>query len=120
MKRLAAAQVSAEALVPAGTFGLSVGIREKGRFLALIAAGHTPATRMRDRRTGNGRFYMTEADIAGFHRRFVTIRILSREKGVHRNTLRKRLSAAGLRHFAPGGADFGPLYLRSEVEAELG
>ncbi len=119
LKQLAAAQTPADVPIPAGTFGESVGIRDKGRFLALIAAGHTPATRMRHPRTGNERFYMTDADIAAFHRRFATIRILARERGDPPNTLLARLKAAGVRYFAPGGADFGPLYLRRDVEAVL-
>ena len=119
VKRLAAVQTSADVPIAAGTFGKSVGIKDKGRFLALIAAGHTPATRMRHPRTGNERFYMTDADIAAFHRRFATIRVLARERGDPPNTLLARLKAAGVRYFAPGGADFGPLYLRRDVEAVL-
>ena len=117
--RLAGAQAGDGMMVPAGAFGLSVGIKDKGRFLALIAAGHTPATRLRHPRTGVERFYMSSADIAAFHRRFATIRVLVRERGDHWNTLRTRLKAAGVRYFSPEGADFGPLYLRRDVEAAL-
>ena len=76
-----AASAPQEPLIPATAFGISVGIKEKGRFRALIEAGHTPATRLRHPKTGIENIYMTEADIAAFHRRFVTIPTLVAETG---------------------------------------
>lgn len=119
INRLVAAQAPAHGPVPAATFGVSVGIKHKGRFLALIAAGHTPATRMRHPQTGRVGLYMSEADIAAFHRRFTTFKVLRRERGGHSKTLRTRLKVARVPRFSPGGADFGLLYLRIVVEAAL-
>ena len=76
-----AAYAPQEPLIPATAFGISVGIKDKGRFRALIEAGHTPATRLRHPKTGIENIYMTEADIAAFHRRFVTIPTLVAETG---------------------------------------
>lgn len=41
------------------------------------------------------------------------------EHGSHRNTVAARLKAAGAHAFAPGGADFGQIWLREETEAAL-
>ena len=62
---------------------------------------------------------MTAADIADFHRRFVTMRTLSAETGRTIPELRADLKRAGVAVFAPEGQDFGRLFLREEVEAAL-
>ncbi|OHC54759.1 MAG: hypothetical protein A3D16_09485 [Rhodobacterales bacterium RIFCSPHIGHO2_02_FULL_62_130] len=109
----------AEALVTASVFGMSVGIKDKGRFRALIDAGHTPATSLRNPKTGMANIFVTAADIAAFHRRFVTMRTLSAETGRAIPGLRVQLKRAGVAVFSPDGQDFGHLYLRAEVEAAL-
>jgi len=109
----------AEALVTASVFGMSVGIKDKGRFRALIDAGHTPATKLRNPKTGMANIFVTAADIAAFHRRFVTMRTLSAETGRAIPGLRVQLKRAGVAVFSPDGQDFGHLYLREEVEAAL-
>ena len=57
-----------------------------------------------------------EEDIVAFHRRFLTI---TRETGLHRNTIRARLAAGGVTPFAEGGKDFGLVYLREEAERAI-
>lgn len=103
----------------ATAFGISVGIKDKGRFRALIDAGQTSATTMRNPKTGIVNTVMTAADIADFHGRFVTMRTLSAETGRPIPELRADLKRAGVAVFAPEGQDFGRLFLREEVEAAL-
>lgn len=78
----------------AAAFGRSIGMRDGGRFLALIAAGHTPATRVTHPKFGTEILVLSEADIAAFHRRFATTTTLAAEWGEHRNTVVARLEAA--------------------------
>jgi hypothetical protein len=109
----------AETLITASAFGISVGIKDKGRFGALINAGHTPATTLRNPKTGIANVFVTVTDIADFHRRFVTMRTLSAETGRAIPDLRADLKRAGVAVFSPDGQDFGRLFLREEVEAAL-
>ncbi len=78
----------------AAAFGRSIGMRDGGRFLALVAAGHTPATRVTHPKFGTVILVLSEADIAAFHRRFATTTTLTAEWGEHRNTVIARLEAA--------------------------
>jgi hypothetical protein len=103
----------------AGAFGRSVGLRDGGRFLALIGAGHIPATRAIHPKLGVEMACMTEADIAAFHRRFLTTTTISAEFGLHRNVILKRLAAARVSRFGLNDADFGAIYLRADVEVAL-
>jgi hypothetical protein len=107
-------------MIPAGAVARDVGLRDGGHFLALLAAGHSPAQRMKHPRTGVERLYMSPEDIAAFHRRFLTLRTMATEFGTaRRGAVFTRLHAAGVRRFAPGGVDHGPIWLRAEVEAAL-
>ncbi len=54
-------------------------------------------------------------DIESFHQRFVTLKTLSEESELHRNTIRGLLLASRVSRFAPDGEDFGPVYLRNEA-----
>ena len=58
-------------------------------------------------------------DIAAFHRRFLTLRTMATEVGTGRDPVIARLDAAGVRRFAPGGVEHGPIWLRVEVETAL-
>lgn len=104
-------------LTAAAQFGRSVGLRDGGRFLALVAAGHTPARRKKHPGMNVERFYVSSYDRAAFHRRFVTLTTLAAERNTHRNTIAARLKAARVHPFAPNGADFGQVWLREEAEA---
>ena len=98
-------------------FGRQIGMRAKGRFLALIADGHTPATEKINPTTGAAHLYMTEKDIQAFHQRFMTSPTMEAEFGQHRRKLLTEVLAAGVNPFAPNGEDYGYVFLRSEVEA---
>jgi hypothetical protein len=107
-------------MIPAGAVAREVGLRDGGHFLALLAAGHSPAQRMKHPRTGVERLYMSPEDIAAFHRRFLTLRTMAMEFGTTgRGAILARIDAAGVRRFSPGGVDHGPIWLRAEAEAAL-
>ena len=107
-------------MTPAGAVAREVGLSDGGYFVALLEAGHSPAQRMRHPRNGGERLYMSSEDIAAFHRRFLTLRTMATEFGKARRVeILKRLEAAGVRRFSPGGVDHGPIWLRAEVEAAL-
>lgn len=107
-------------LISAAKFGRSVGLRDHGKFLALIEAGHTPAMTSVDPKTGRVQHHLTTDDVSSFHTRFVTLTTLSAETGRHRNTLRRLVAAPRVPRFAPDGQDFGSVYLRAEAFAALG
>jgi predicted transposase YbfD/YdcC len=98
-------------MVSAAVFAHSVGMRSEGWFEKLAAAGHTPATRMPHPKWGGMRVYLSQADVAEFHKRFLTASTMEREFGLHKRTLMARLKAAKVRAFAPSCQDFGALYL---------
>lgn len=98
-------------------FGREIGMRDKGRFLALISDGHTTATEKINPTTGVAHLYMTENDIQAFHQRFMTSPTMEAEFGQHRRKLLNEVLAAGVNPFAPNGEDYGYVFLRSEVEA---
>ncbi len=105
--------------ISASLFGRSIGLRDKGRFLALVSKGHTPATRVRHQNTGIWQDVMTEANIAAFHSRFMTFPSMAEEFGGHWRTYWTTLCSADLTRFAPEGEDYGYLYLRKDVEPVL-
>lgn len=100
-------------------FGRSVGIRHHGWFEALAAAKHTPASRMPHPKTGDERTYVSLSDIDAFHKRFLTAATMENEFGIHRRTLLVKLKLAGVQFFAPKGNDFGPVFLREDVETAI-
>ncbi|WP_164512403.1 TniQ family protein [Oceaniglobus ichthyenteri] len=107
------------ALMSAAEFGRSVGLRDHGNFISLIEAGHTPAVRQTNPKTGRQQYWLSAEDIACFHGRFVTLTTLSDETGRHRNNLKSLLKASRVARFAPGDQDFGAVFLREEAIAAL-
>ncbi|MFT6119485.1 MAG: hypothetical protein ACJAXK_001433 [Yoonia sp.] len=108
------------ATTTAREFGRLVGMRDKGRFRALVAAGHSPASQMPNPKTGVMQLYMSDKDIEAFHDRFMTSTTMSKEFGEHRNSINSRLEAGGVKPFSPGGEDFGTVYLRQDINAAFG
>ena len=98
-------------------FGRQIGMRDKGRFPALIADGHATATEKINPTTGAAHLYMTEKDIQAFHQRFMTSPTMEAEFGQHRRKLLTEVLAAGVNPFAPNGEDYGYVFLWSEAEA---
>ncbi len=110
----------AEELTPAAAFARTIGLRERGKFRSFLAEGHTRGVRIVHARTGVQSHYMSDADKAAFHARFLTVTSLAVEVGQHRNALRAIIRAAGITPFAPGGQDFGAIYLRADLRPILG
>jgi hypothetical protein len=100
-------------------FGPQIGMRDHGRFPALVTSGHTSATRKQNPITGLTQLYMTEADIAVFHERYFTLPTMAREYGIDRRALLTRLKSSEIRPFKPNDQDYGHLYLRKDVDAFL-
>ncbi len=103
----------------AAEFGRSVGLRDHGNFVALVEAGHTPATKYVNPRTRRSQYRLDADDISSFHRRFVTLSTLSEETGYHRNTVKSLLKASRVNRFNAGDREYGPVYLRSEAAKAL-
>ena len=106
-------------MTSAAVFGRTLGLHNAGDFAGFVAAGHTPARQVRNPKTQRLQVFLTDEDVVAFHRRYVTIASLQAETGLHRNTLRGLLSGARVKRVLPGGRDFGPIYLRADVEAAL-
>jgi hypothetical protein len=118
-KKLESNAAEKDNVTPA-VFGRSVGFRESGWFEALLAGGHTPATRLPNPTGGHELTLVSASDAAEFHKRFLTSTTMEKEFGVHRRTLLARLRNTPVDTFKPNGQDFGQIYLRANVEADLG
>lgn len=108
-----------ESMISAAVFARSIGMRSEGWFEKLVAAGHTPGTRMPHPKLGGMRVYASKEDIDKFHLRFLTPSTMEREFQVHKRTLLAKLKAAHVEAFAPNAQDFGALYLRKDVEVAI-
>ena len=101
--------------ISSAEFARSIGLRDGRLFLAFIKAGYGQATEVTHSYTKQIQARMTKAQIESFHERFVTPTTLAQETGLHRNAILARLRGAGVEKFAPGGQDFGAIYLRQEA-----
>ena len=102
-------------VMSAAEFARSIGLRDKRRFQALIEAGHAEALETLHPVTRRMQLRMTEAYIASFHEKFLTLTAMQAETGLHRNSILSLLRTASVGVFAPEGLDFGPIYLRQEA-----
>lgn len=100
-------------------FTKAVGLARPVFLNRLVKNGHLPSTEMRNPRTKAVQRYIAEKDAAVFHQRFVTLRALAKAHKVPWQSLALKLRDAGVLPFSPDGADYGHLYLRSEVENAL-
>ena len=103
----------------ASAFARDIGMRSKGWFQTLFEAGHVSATWVQHPKTNVRRLYVSDADVTGFNRRFLTLTQMQAEFGLHRHTCAARLKAAGVSPFAPEGQDYGPLFERQKAETAL-
>jgi len=107
--------VTDDATTPASAFGRAVGLRSGQSILGLVKDGHTPALRVEHPGSGIDWFVFRDADIAAFHKRFLTTTTIGQEFGLHRNTIRTALKLHDVSPFSPDGQDYGAVYLRKEV-----
>lgn len=61
-------------------------------------------------------FDVTDAQVAAFHRTYLTPATIGTEFGLNWHSARAILNAHGIRPFSPDGGHYGSLYLRSEAE----
>ncbi|WGW05102.1 hypothetical protein [Tropicibacter oceani] len=101
-------------------FTKAVGLAQPVFINRLVKNGHLPSTEIRNPRTKAMQRYIAKEDAAVFHERFVTLRTLAKAHAVTWQSLAPKLRDAGVLPFSPDGADYGYLYLRSEVEQVLG
>lgn len=112
----ATGQKEFSATISAAAFGRSVGLRDGGHFQKLIEAGQVPAQKVKNPKTHTLQWRMTPADVAAFHRKFLTTTTIEAEFGLHRNRILAVLNAASARPFTLDGVSFGSVWLREEVQ----
>ena len=106
-------------VISAAAFARSIGLRDQSSLANLMAEGHATGFTTLNPKMRRLQWQMSEADIAAFHEKFLTLATMQTEFKLHRNTLRGLLSAAGCTRFSPSQADFGPIWLRKAVEPIL-
>ena len=106
---------SFEGLVPAAVFGRQIGLRDGGKFLRFLEAGHSQSRLVQVPNRRAPRRYLNPEDIAAFRQKFVTTSMLMEETGLPRNTILANLRAEGVEPFRPDGQDFGKLFPRSKA-----
>ena len=100
-------------------FAKSVGIANPVYLNRLVKHGHVSTSEMRNHRTLALQRCIASKDAAAFHARFITLRILAKARGETWQMLARKLRDAGVSTFSADGIDFGPVYLKAEVEAAL-
>ncbi|MCK8464174.1 TniQ family protein [Aliiroseovarius sp. S1339] len=97
-------------------FATSVGLNKHREFRLLSDAGHTPVTILYNPQTHRHDRYVTQEDARAFHERFTTLKLLSVTTGFASRAISQRLKASGVTRFQPDGSDFGPVYLKEDIE----
>ncbi|WP_146188667.1 hypothetical protein [Pseudoprimorskyibacter insulae] len=100
-------------------FAKTVGLGNPVYLNRLVRSGHVSTTEMINPRTKAMQRFIGTRDAAAFHHRFTTLRLLSKAKGETWQSLARKLRDAGISTFSEDGRDFGPVYLKAEVEAAL-
>lgn len=100
-------------------FAKTVGIANPVYLNRLVKHGYVSTSEMRNPRTKALQRYIATIDAFAFHEQFITLRILARTKGETWQSLARKLRDAGVSTFSVDGLDFGPVYLKTEVEAAL-
>lgn len=100
-------------------FAKTVGIANPVYLYRLVQHGYVSTSEMRNPRTKILQRYIATKDASTFHAQFITLRILARTKGQTWQSLARQLRNAGVSTFSIDGIDFGPVYLKAEVEAAL-
>lgn len=100
-------------------FAKIVGINNPVHLNRLVNNGHVPTTNMRNPKTKAMQRYITSQDAAVFHKKFVTLRSLSKSQGSSWQSISSKLRTAGIRPFSPDGTEYGNVFLKNEAEAAL-
>ena len=99
-----------------GAFAKEIGLHNSGALTALFNAGHIKATKLFNPLTRRHGLYVTDADISAFHAKFTTPKLLSIREKMDSRLIARKLRNAGISRFAPGGRNFGPVYLADDVK----
>ncbi|MFD2741712.1 hypothetical protein ACFSUD_19325 [Sulfitobacter aestuarii] len=97
-------------------FSKTVGIGQPIRMKRLVRNGHTPATELVHPKLKTRQFFISRDDADAFNQRFYTPRTMAQAHGKSRQSMTATLRAAGVEVFSPDGEDYGPLYLRQDVD----
>lgn len=112
-------QSSLEGVMSVAEFGRSIGLRNKGQFLAFCADHQTPNIQVHHTHSKQYQRRLTNENIEAFHQRFLTITTMSSETGLHRNSILALIRLNSLPAFTPDGQNYGPIYLREVVQPVL-
>ncbi|HBB85615.1 MAG TPA: hypothetical protein DC031_20690 [Sulfitobacter sp.] len=99
-----------------GAFAKEIGLHHSGALTALFDAGHIKATKLFNPLTHRDGIYVTDADIAAFHAKFTTPKLLSNREKMESRLIARKLRNAGISRFAPDSQNFGPVYLVDDVQ----
>ena len=97
-------------------FAKAVGIRQPSYLNRLISKGHTPASQLKNPKTNAMQPYITAENAKQFHRKFCTLRTLSKATGQSWQKIAGSLAAADILPFSPNGEQYGKVYLKTDVE----
>lgn len=100
-------------------FAKSVGINQPSRLKRLIKNRHTTATRMQNPKTKAEQDYITDEDAANFHERFFTPRTMSLHFEKSWQKISAQMRRQSISAFSPDGEDYGSIYLRADVPADM-
>lgn len=102
-----------------GAFAKEIGLHNSGALTALLNAGHINATKLFNPLTHRHGLYVTDADIAAFHAKFTTPKLLANDERIESRLIARKLKNAGISRFAPDGQNFGPVYLVDDVKTAI-
>lgn len=77
--------------------------------------GHSPASIPPEPARQRHNPALTDEDILAIHQRFVTLTTLSHLTGLHRNSIRARITAANVQPFSDDETVFSGIYPRNEA-----
>ena len=100
-------------------FSKSVGMNQPSKMRRLIRNGFQQATLLKNPRTKADQFSLTVQDISKFHAEFQTSRTIALHYDRSWQSVCAELKSKKVRPFSPDGADYGNIYLRSDVTSAL-
>lgn len=97
-------------------FAKAVGIRQPSYLKRLVTNGHTPASQLKNPKTNAMQPYITSENATQFHRKFYTLRTLSKATGLSWQKIAGALAASDVTPFSPDGGQYGKIYLKTDVQ----
>jgi hypothetical protein len=97
-------------------FAKTVGIRQPSYLNRLVTNGHTPASQLKNPKTNAMQPYITSENARQFHRKFCTLRTLSKATGLSWQKIAGALAASDVAPFSSDGGQYGKIYLKTDVQ----